>query len=231
MIVREKTQSIVEETEKTEQLIHQLLPPFIASELKLGKHIAPESFDSVTICFSDVIGFKEETNAASPEQAVDLLNDVYAAIDTIIANYDVYKVETIADNYLIASGVPVRNGNEHARHVARMALDLRLAMKNFKPRYETKNKLQIRIGINSGSCVTGVVGMKLPKYCLFGDTINTASRMQTNGEPGKIHVSQITKSILELFGNFILIPRGEVEIKGKGKVRTFWLEGEERSYK
>ena len=231
MIVREKTQSIVEETEKTEQLIHQMLPAFIASELKLGKHIAPEAFDSVTIFFSDVVGFKEETETATPGQAVDLMNDVYTAIDTVIANFDVYKVETIADNYLIASGVPIRNGNEHARHIARMALDLRIAMKNFKSRHETSSKLQIRIGINSGSCVAGVVGMKLPKYCLFGDTINTASRMQTNGEPGRIQISQITKSILELFGTFIMLPRGEVEIKGKGKVKTFWLEGEERSYK
>lgn len=231
MIVREKTQSIVAETEKTEQLINQMLPPFIASELKLGKHVAPEAFDSVTIFFSDVVGFKAETDAATPAQAVELMNDVYAAIDTVIANFDVYKVETIADNYLVASGVPIRNGNEHARHIARMALELRIAMKNFKPRHETRNKMQIRIGINSGSCVAGVVGVKLPKYCLFGDTINTASRMQTNGEAGRIHISQITKSILELFGTFIMLPRGEVEIKGKGKVKTFWLEGEERSYK
>lgn len=187
----------------------------------------------MTIYFSDLIGFREMSDAATPEQAVDMLNDVYTTMDTIISTYDVFKVETIADSYLVASGVPVRNGNEHARNIARMALDLRIAMRNFKPRHEVRgdHKMSIRIGINSGSCVAGVVGLKLPKYCLFGDAINTASRMETNGEPGRIHISAITKSILDLFGSFIVIPRGEIEIKGKGKVKTFWLEGEDRTYK
>ena len=232
-IVNEKTQTIVEEKTKAEELIHQMLPAFIAEELKMGKHVDPEAFDSVTIFFSDIIGFKEVSDKASPEEAVNLLNDIYATMDGILSTYDVFKVETIADSYLIASGVPVRNGNEHAKNIARMALDLRAAMKAFKPRHRVgpEDKLQIRIGINSGSCVAGVVGLKLPKYCLFGDAINTASRMETNGEAGRIHISAITKSILELFGCFIVIPRGEIEIKGKGKVKTFWLEGEDRVYK
>lgn len=232
-IVNEKTATIVEEKMRAEELIHQMLPSFIAEELKMGKHVDPEAFDSVTIFFSDIVGFKEVSDKATPEEAVNLLNDVYATMDAILETYDVFKVETIADSYLIASGVPVKNGNEHAKNIARMALDMRSAMKSFRPRHQiaANDKLQIRIGINSGSCVAGVVGLKLPKYCLFGDAINTASRMETNGEAGRIHISSVTKSILELFGCFIVIPRGEIEIKGKGKVKTFWLEGEERVYK
>lgn len=231
-IVNEKTQTIVEEKIKAEELIHQLLPKFVAEELKMGKHVEPQTFDSVSIFFSDIIGFREASEVSHPHETVELLNDIYSTLDAIIEKYDVFKVETIADAYLVASGVPLRNGNEHAREIGRMALDMRIAMRNFQPNHVIKGveKLQIRMGIHSGSCVAGVIGLKMPKYCLFGDAINTASRMETNGEPGKIHISSVTKSILDLFGNFIIMPRGEVELKGKGKLKTFWLEGEDRSF-
>lgn len=228
-ILAEKTESIVQEKMRAEELVNQLLPKFIAEELKSGKHVEPESFDSVTIYFSDVIGFRELTNNSSPDDTVNLLNDIYSTIDNITPKYNVFKVETIADSYLIVSGLPVRNGNEHAREIARMALDIRAAFKVFQVRHDSDSKVMIRIGIHSGSCVAGVIGLKMPKYCLFGDTINTASRMETNGEPGRIHISPTTKSILDLFGSFIVLPRGEVEVKGKGKIKTFWLEAEDRS--
>lgn len=233
MIVAEKTQNIVAEKAQAEELIYQMLPKFIAEELKLGKHVAPESFDSVTIFFSEILGFKEWTVKSLPDETIDLLNEIYAVIDGVITNYNVYKVETVTDQYLIASGLPVRNGNEHAREISRMALDLRIAMRNFMQNKMSTNvsHLSIRMGFHSGSCVTGVIGLKMPKYCLFGDTINTASRMETTGEAGKIQISSVTKSILDLFGNFIILPRGEVEVKGKGKLKTFWLEGEDRTYR
>ncbi|RWS29140.1 atrial natriuretic peptide receptor 1-like protein [Leptotrombidium deliense] len=224
--VAERGESIVEEKKKVEELLHQILPKFVAEELKQGRHVKPESFDSVTIYFSDIIGFADLAAESNPDEVVDLLNDIYSIIDGIIANYDVYKVETITDSYLIASGLPVRNGNNHAREIAKMALDIRSAIFAFQPRHRPNYKCEVRIGIHSGSCVAGVIGLKMPKYCLFGDTINTASRMETSSEPSKIHISSKTKNILDIFGNFIITARGEVQLKGKGTVKTFWLEGE-----
>ncbi|KAG8224590.1 hypothetical protein J437_LFUL009432 [Ladona fulva] len=154
------------------------------------------------------------------------MNDLYTCFDSIVENYDVYKVETIGDAYMVVSGLPVRNENRHAREVARMALALLNAVITFKIRHRPNEQLKLRIGLHTGPCVAGVVGLKMPRYCLFGDTVNTASRMESNGLPLRIHLSSATKEVLDTFGTFILELRGEVEMKGKGKMTTFWLKGE-----
>ena len=168
-IVAEKTESVMEEKRKTEELLYQLLPRFIAEELRKGVHIQPESYESVTVFFSDIVGFTKLSAESTPLQVVDLLNDLYSCFDAIIEIHDCYKVETIGDAYMVASGLPIRNGTEHVREVARMALDLRKAVHVFKIRHLPKRRLQLRIGFHSGPCVAGVVGLKMPKYCLFGE--------------------------------------------------------------
>ncbi|KAL3253719.1 hypothetical protein MRX96_054498 [Rhipicephalus microplus] len=178
-LVEEKTQSLLEEKKRTDELLYQLLPKYVADELKKGSHVQPEAFESVTIFFSDIVGFTSLSADSSPMQVVTLLNDLYTCFDAIIDKHDAYKVETIGDAYLVASGLPIRNGNEHVREIARIALSLRHQLQFFKIRHLPKRKLQLRIGIHSGPCVAGVVGLKMPKYCLFGDTVNTASRMET----------------------------------------------------
>lgn len=124
------------------------------------------------------------------------------------------------------SGLPVRNGDLHAREIARMALALLAKVHSFQIRHRPEEKLKLRIGLHTGSCCAGVVGQKMPRYCLFGDTVNTASRMESNGEALKIHMSHTTKQILDRFGTFDVTMRGFVSIKGKGEMMTFWLNGE-----
>ncbi|KAG8146918.1 putative Guanylate cyclase protein [Naja naja] len=240
-LVEERTQAYLEEKRKAEALLYQILPHSVAEQLKRGETVQAEAFDSVTIYFSDIVGFTALSAESTPMQVVALLNDLYTCFDAIIDNFDVYKVETIGDAYMVVSGLPVRNGRLHAREISRMSLALLEAVRNFKIHHRPEQQLKLRIGIHSGPVCAGVVGLKMPRYCLFGDTVNTASRMESNGEdvlyrcsnapplviPAlKIHLSAATKTILEEFGCFELDLRGDIEMKGKGKLRTYWLTGE-----
>uniref|UniRef100_A0A8C8RZS6 Guanylate cyclase n=1 Tax=Pelusios castaneus TaxID=367368 RepID=A0A8C8RZS6_9SAUR len=225
-LVEERTQAYLEEKRKAENLLYQILPHSVAEQLKRGETVRAEAFDSVTIYFSDIVGFTALSAESTPMQVVTLLNDLYTCFDAIIDNFDVYKVETIGDAYMVVSGLPVRNGKLHANEIVRMALALLEAVKTFRIRHRPNDQLRLRIGIHTGPVCAGVVGLKMPRYCLFGDTVNTASRMESNGQALKIHVSSTTKEVLDEFGCFELELRGDVEMKGKGKMRTYWLLGE-----
>uniref|UniRef100_A0A7N9AZY1 Guanylate cyclase n=1 Tax=Mastacembelus armatus TaxID=205130 RepID=A0A7N9AZY1_9TELE len=226
-LVEERTQAYHEEKRKAEALLYQILPHSVAEQLKRGETVQAEAFDSVTIYFSDIVGFTALSAESTPLQVVTLLNDLYTCFDAIIDNFDVYKVETIGDAYMVVSGLPVRNGKLHGREVARMSLALLDAVKTFRIRHHPNQQLRLRIGIHSGPVCAGVVGLKMPRYCLFGDTVNTASRMESNGEALKIHVSEATRQVLQDFSCFLLQLRGEIEVKGKGRMKTYWLLGED----
>ncbi|CAI9570659.1 unnamed protein product, partial [Staurois parvus] len=165
---------------------------------------------------------------SEPIEVVDLLNDLYTLFDAVIGNHDVYKVETIGDAYMVASGLPKRNGNRHAAEIANMSLDILSSVGSFKMRHMPDVPVRIRIGLHSGSVVAGVVGLTMPRYCLFGDTVNTASRMESTGLPYRIHVNQSTvKTLRSLNEGYLLELRGRTELKGKGIEETFWLVGKE----
>ncbi|XP_060769053.1 retinal guanylyl cyclase 1 [Neoarius graeffei] len=225
-LIRERTEELEVERQKTDALVAQMLPKSVALALKKGKPVTPEHFAEATLYFSDIVGFTTISSLSEPIEVVDLLNDLYTLFDSIIGMHDVYKVETIGDAYMVASGVPSRNGNRHAAEMANMSLDILSCIGTFKMRHMPSVKVKIRIGLHSGPVVTGVVGLTMPRYCLFGDTVNTASRMESTGLPYRIHVNQSTVDILrKLELGYQIRSRGKTELKGKGFEETFWLVG------
>lgn len=192
-----------------------------------GERVEAENFDCVTIFFSDLVGFTELCAQSNPFEVVEMLNDLYTCCDFIISSYDVYKVETIGDAYMVVSGLPIRNGDRHAGEIASLALHLLNSLSNLEIRHRPGEFIQIRIGIHSGQCVAGVVGLKMPRYCLFGDTVNTASRMESTGDAMKIHISSVTYNLLKKIGGYRFEERGVINVKGKGDMRTYWLVGED----
>ncbi|XP_072051892.1 uncharacterized protein [Amphiura filiformis] len=221
-----KTLELKREKKRTDQLLYQLLPKAVADQLRLNKRVEAEYFDCVTIYFSDIVGFTELSAESTPMEVVDLLNSLYSTFDSVIENHYVYKVETIGDAYMVVSGLPERS-DDHCYQIICMASDLLNMVHDFAIPHKPHQRLRLRIGIHTGSCVAGVVGMKMPRYCLFGDTVNTAARMESTGEALKIHISKVTKTHLEEFEssrrNFLITPRGTVEVKGKGTMETFWV--------
>nr|XP_057935950.1 retinal guanylyl cyclase 2 isoform X1 [Doryrhamphus excisus] len=225
-LIRERTEELEVEKQRTEKLLSEMLPPSVAEALKTGATVEPEFFDQVTIYFSDIVGFTTISSLSDPIEVVDLLNDLYTLFDAVLCNHDVYKVETIGDAYMVASGLPKRNGNKHAAEIANMSLNILSSVGTFRMRHMPDVPVKIRIGIHSGSCVAGVVGLTMPRYCLFGDTVNTASRMESTGLPYRIHVNLSTVKILRsLHEGYKIEVRGKTELKGKGIEETYWLVG------
>ncbi|KAL6744152.1 hypothetical protein Aduo_017115 [Ancylostoma duodenale] len=223
--VEDRTKQLVEEKKKSDVLLYRMLPKQVAEKLKLGQSVEPETFDSVTVFFSDVVSFTKIAGRGTPLQVVNLLNDLYTIFDSIIDAHDVYKVETIGDGYLCVSGLPHRNGQEHIKEICSMSLEFMKSLSTFKIPHLPQERINLRIGAHTGSVVAGVVGLTMPRYCLFGDTVNTASRMESNGKPGMIHLSSDANQLLHVVGGFQTEPRGEVIIKGKGVMETYWLLG------
>ncbi|KAL5267604.1 hypothetical protein ACHWQZ_G004597 [Mnemiopsis leidyi] len=222
-LVAERSEQLAIEKEKADNLLCRMLPKPIAEKLKQGEPVAPQAYDEVTIYFSDIVGFTDLSSQSTPFQVVDLLNDLYSLFDGIVERHDVYKVETIGDAYMVVSGLPVRNGNRHVAEIANMSLDFLNSVNKFKVRHKPDLKLSLRIGMHTGPVCAGVVGLKMPRYCLFGDTVNTASRMESNGLPLKIHMSDDAYNALSKIGGYELESRGEISIKGKGQMTTWFL--------
>uniref|UniRef100_A0A8C1XDT5 Guanylate cyclase n=1 Tax=Cyprinus carpio TaxID=7962 RepID=A0A8C1XDT5_CYPCA len=225
-LVEERTALYKAERDRADCLNFMLLPGPVVRSLKETGKVEPELFDEVTIYFSDIVGFTTLCHFSTPMEVVDMLNDIYKNFDSILDNHDVYKVETIGDAYMVVSGLPRRNGNRHAKDICCMALDILSFLGTFQLQHLPGIPMWIRIGVHSGPCAAGVVGIKMPRYCLFGDTVNTASRMESTGLPLRIHASQSTINILQRTDcKFEYEKRGETYLKGKGKETTYWLTG------
>ncbi len=211
------------EKEKSEHLLLNILPQKVADQLKQETGTIAEAYQSVTILFADIVGFTPLSTQLDPTEMIDLLNEVYTEFDTLSEKYSVEKIRTIGDNYMAASGVPEPN-KDHAHNIARIALEMQQHASEIS---STKGfSIRFRIGINTGPVLAGIVGKKKFQYDIWGDAVNTASRMESYGEAGKIQVSETTYQLIK--DDFILEPRGTLQIKGKGEMQTWFLTGTRR---
>ena len=213
-------QELHEEQVRSENLLLNVLPKKIADQLKQEPGTIAEAHEAVTILFADIVGFTPLSTQLNPVEMIGLLNKIYSKFDSFCEKHQAEKIRTIGDNYMVAAGVP-ESSKDHARNMAKMALEMQ-AYANELPAQDG-HTIQFRIGIHSGPVIAGIVGKKKFQYDIWGDAVNTASRMESHGEAGKIQVSQILYDLLK--DEFILEPRGTIDIKGKGPMKTWFLSG------
>lgn len=206
--------------EKSEKLLLNILPASIAEQLKHRPDTIADSFDKVAVLFADIVGFTELATRISPIELVDLLNQIFSIFDKLAEKHQLEKIKTIGDAYLVVSGLPVPR-QDYMEAIANMALDMQEAIKLFNA--ETGQTFRMRIGISSGPVVAGVIGLKKFVYDLWGDTVNTASRLESHGIPDYIQVCNTTYECLKQ--EYLLLERGKIQIKGKGEMLTYLLTG------
>jgi len=217
------------EKENSEQLLLNILPKPIAEKLKQyqigltrrnGEAFIADGFEDVTVLFADLVGFTELSSRISPKSLVGLLNQIFSMFDHLTERYGLEKIKTIGDAYMAVGGLP-NPRPDHAEAIAEMALDMQNEITRFD--LSTNQKLALRIGINTGAVVAGVIGTKKFSYDLWGDTVNVASRMESQGISGKIQVAPATYE--QLKHRYTFEQRGAIVIKGKGIMTTHWLTG------
>ncbi len=211
------------EREKTEKLLHNILPVKIAGELKNTGKTKPQLFENVTVFFSDVVKFTVLSSMLEPESLISELNEMFTAFDDIMEKHHCERIKTIGDAYMAVCGMP-ESDPHHAENIADAALDIIRFLE--ERNRDTLINWQIRVGINSGKVVGSVVGIKKYIYDIFGDTVNTASRMEFCSEPMKINLSEKTCQLIK--DRFRCTERPEAQVKGKGKLKMYFLEGKKQ---
>ena len=207
------------EQEKSERLLLNILPRIIAARLMQGESVIADKHDSVTVAFADLVGFSEFSRSTPPAAIVTLLNRIFTAFDIVVERRGAEKIKTIGDSYMFVSGIPAERP-DHAEVVADCALEMLEAFKKLNAALGTK--LEIRFGINTGTVVAGIIGKRKFAYDLWGDAVNVASRMESSGAPGMIHISQSTFDAIS--GKFLCESRGSVNCKGIGEVPGYYLQ-------
>jgi len=209
---------LVEERARSDRLLHAVLPQKIANELRHSDRMIANRHPEVTVLFADIAGFTPWSSAQEPEVVVSLLEKIFSRFDARLSHLGAEKIKTIGDAYMVVSGAPDPRA-DHAHVIANLALALLEEIQLV--RLETGISLDMRIGVHTGSVIAGVIGAVRFSYDIWGDTVNTASRMESHGQAGRIQISQQTKERIE--EAFVVEPRGMIDVKGKGEMATWWL--------
>jgi len=215
--------NLVQEQERSERLLLNVLPSTIAARLKTSSAVIADGFAAVPVLFADIVNCTPLSDRVSPEQLVKLLDELFTDFDGLVERFNLEKIKTIGDAYMVAGGLPVERP-DHAQAVADMALEMNKAVGRHGA--SAGDGFSLRIGMDTGPVVAGVIGRKKFIYDLWGDTVNTASRMESQGIPGRIHVTARTRD--RLGDAFELESRGEIQVKGKGPMTTYFLLGRAR---
>ncbi len=211
------------EQAKSEQLLLNVLPQTIAARLKAGEGTIAECYDEASILFADIAGFTPLSAELGVECVVELLNDIHSAFDAIVKRHGLEKIRTIGDGYMVVSGVPTPR-HDHAQALVDAALEMLAFVRNWPSPHAAR--IRHRIGINSGAIMAGVIGRAKFSYDVWGDPVNVASRMESSGLPDCIQISERTYELVK--DAFVCRPRGAIDIKGKGQMRTWLVEGRRR---
>jgi adenylate cyclase len=219
-LLKKKTLELEEEKKKTDNLLMNILPAEIVKELKTNGSVKPRLFEAITIMFANFHDFVNLIQRHEPVKVVNQLNEIYHKFDIIVEQAGLEKLKTIGNTYMIGAGLP-KESDDHAIKITEVAINIseyihRLNLKN-KPEWK------LRIGINSGQVVAGVVGMHKFTYDVWGDTVNIASRMESSCEPGKINISRSTYELIKDF--YDCEYRGQLDVKGMGEIDMFFVKG------
>ncbi len=223
-LIQKQHRELEIERQKSENLLLNILPRPIAQRLKEDQSVIADHYNSATVLFTDIVGFTELSENLTPSELVQFLNQIFSTFDSLVEKYRLEKIKTVGDAYMVAGGIPEPRP-DHVDAVADLALEMRNSLANFHT--EKIQSVCMRTGIHTGPAVAGVIGTKKFIYDVWGDTVNTASRMESHGVGGEIQVSEATYKVLK--DKYILEQRGMIEIKGKGRLMTYWLQGKMNS--
>lgn len=204
---------------QADDLLLNILPSSVAKRLKEGEETIADNYESASIMFVDIVNFTPISAASTPKEMVILLSELFSHFDKLVEKHNAEKIETIGDSYMVAVGLPIRR-DDHAQIIASLALDIQAYLEQGVVINE--QTISCRIGINSGSVMAGVIARKKISYNVWGDTVNTASRMESHGIPGQIQISDTTYELIK--ENFHCEPRGLIDVKGKGPMKTYLLK-------